>query len=166
MKSQKIITKFNLLVIASLLTLNCSCTLNKRQLPKDGETDPQGKVTISTPPPAPVPIPTPTPTKIAEPNSTSVVTQTQNSTENATNKSELTDVQIPLDKEEFNHPTVPLKRQGLYRGKPVATLKKNFTGLIDLSNLAYTDSSSDYIIPYIRIDNEEDEKELVKSQSK
>ena len=147
-------TKFNLLVITTLLTLNSSCTLNKRNLPKEDNEDSNEKVTISNPTPNPTDLPTPVLTKVAEPNPSSTQPQTQNTTETEIKKTVLNDAQIPLDIEEFNHPKVPIKRQGLYRGKPFAAFKKNFTGLVDLSNLAFTDSSNDYLIPFLRLEKE------------
>lgn len=109
------------------LTLVSSCTLKKRSKPDD----PKPKVTIDNP--------APTPEGANAPQRPFAGTAGK------------IDPQIQIDFDEYNNPSLSEEEEDYDGGsEPGVTGKKRFTGYTNDSGFAYTDASTDFLVPYLR----------------
>ncbi|MEY4617232.1 MAG: hypothetical protein RJB66_2192 [Pseudomonadota bacterium] len=120
------------------LTLASGCTLRQRNKPSDKDNNAQPKVSMATP--------TPTPGANGAPQVPYSGTPGK------------VDPQIQIDFDEYNNPSLSDDDESEESYEPTLTGKKRFTGYTNEAGFAYTDASTDFLLPYLRtVHNESSE---------
>ncbi len=133
-------------VILTTLVVSNACTLRKRAQANGDK--PQDKVTIETPTPSPTAMPTAIPSGTPTPQGSQ---QPFSGTPAGGNFPTTQDPQTQLDFEEFKNPTYNEVNQEEFEAETSAPSRKRFTGHTDEMGRPYTDAGIDFLVPYLRL---------------